>query len=51
MCREEKTAQKQIKEAAKRGDMQSAKLLAREVVRTRKAVSTFSSCRFQHSKT
>lgn len=40
MHREEKTAQKQIKEAAKRGDMTSAKLLARELVRTRKAVRT-----------
>mmetsp|Transcript_17088 Transcript_17088/g.51069 ORF Transcript_17088/g.51069 Transcript_17088/m.51069 type:complete len:228 (-) Transcript_17088:4012-4695(-) len=39
ISREEKMAQKQIKEAAKRGDMQSAKLLAREVVRTRKAVT------------
>ena len=38
MHREEKTAQKHIKEAAKRGDMTSAKLLARELVRTRKAV-------------
>lgn len=35
----EKTAQKQIKEAAKRSDMTTAKLLAKELVHTRKATT------------
>ncbi len=38
-CREQKTAQKQVKEAAKRGDVASARLLAKELVRTRKATT------------
>lgn len=37
--REEKIAQKQIKEAAKRGDTASARLIAREVVRSHKTVT------------
>lgn len=37
--REEKQAQKQVREAAKRGDVKSARLLARELVRTRKATT------------
>lgn len=37
--REEKTVQKAIKEAAKRNDMTSAKSLAKEIVRSRKAVN------------
>ncbi|KAK9866162.1 hypothetical protein WJX84_005192 [Apatococcus fuscideae] len=37
--REEKVAQKQVRDAAKRNDMQSAKVLARELVRTRKAIT------------
>ena len=32
-------AQKQVREAAKRGDMKSARLIARELVRTRRAVT------------
>ena len=38
-CREEKQAQKQVREAAKRGDVASARLLAKELVRTRKATT------------
>ena len=37
--REEKAAQKQVREAAKRGDMASARLIAKELVRTRRAVT------------
>ncbi|XP_074574982.1 vacuolar protein sorting-associated protein 24 homolog 1-like [Curcuma longa] len=37
--REEKNVQKAIKEAAKRNDMTSAKTLAKEIVRSRKAVN------------
>ncbi|KAK9804420.1 hypothetical protein WJX72_011763 [[Myrmecia] bisecta] len=36
--RDEKVAQKQVKECAKRNDMQSAKVIARELVHTRRVV-------------
>ena len=39
MRREEKAAQKQVREAAKRGDMASARLIAKELVRTRRATT------------
>ena len=43
MCREiqreEQKAVRQVKEAAKRGDTGSAKVLAREIVHTRKTIS------------
>jgi charged multivesicular body protein 3 len=39
LSREEKQAQKQVREAAKRGDVASARLLAKELVRTRKATT------------
>ena len=43
MCREiqreEQKAVRQVKEAAKRGDTASAKVLAREIVHTRKTIS------------
>ena len=35
--RDRKAAEKQVREAAKRGDMRSAKMLAKEIVHTKKA--------------
>ncbi|EIE18608.1 Snf7-domain-containing protein [Coccomyxa subellipsoidea C-169] len=37
--RDRKLAEKQVKDAAKRGDIQSAKTLAKEIVHTKKAIS------------
>ena len=34
------SAEKQVRDAAKRGDIRSAKMLAKEIVHTRKACST-----------
>jgi len=38
-CREERAAQKQVRDAAKRGDVASARLIARELVRSRRATT------------
>ncbi len=39
MRREEKAAQKQVRDAAKRGDVASARLIAKELVRSRRATT------------
>ena len=42
--RDRKLAEKQVREAAKRGDMRSAKMLAREIVHTRKVRGGLMGC-------
>ena len=42
--RDRKNAEKQVREAAKRGDIRSAKMLAKEIVHTKKVCKALALC-------